>query len=445
MKQKNVILMVVAVGCGLVAAFLTSQMSAKGPVEQVQVLVAARDLPVGTQMTREELDKLVKTKTVPKEGLPPTIVINREELLDKKLTRPVRAEETFNPADLTKGGVVTLPDGYDMVSLQVGVANAAAGFVGPGSRVNVNATLRLGNKTYAFPLLVNMLVVAVDTNTVGSKEGTYPSMNTVSFAVREKEALLLSLAKTRGCTLELMLRHPNKNTDSDKNYNFETILAMLSDSENPGGVKPTESADKPVATVKPEAPKPEMPTTPPPAPEMPKVETRKVLIAIKDIAPHTDVTNDLIKEAFEIKELPKELAVDALGDLTDSLGQQFVTGVAKGQWVTPTMIGRSIKPSPQDKVEIKPEVKPEKPEEPKKEIAPPPVVVKKRTHDVSVHTANGTVVHRFEEVKPGVWKKIAELTPEQASKEELPETPKTEPEPKMPETPKAESESKKRD
>ena len=34
MKQKNVILMVVAVGCGLVAAFLTSQMSAKGQIEQ---------------------------------------------------------------------------------------------------------------------------------------------------------------------------------------------------------------------------------------------------------------------------------------------------------------------------------------------------------------------------------------------------------------------------
>ncbi len=421
MKQKNVILMVVAVGCGLVAAFLTSQMSAKGPVEQVQVLVAARDLPVGTQITREDLDKLVKTKTVPKEGLPPTIVINREELLDKKLTRPVRAEETFNPADLTKGGVVTLPEGYDMVSLQVGVANAAAGFVGPGSRVNVNATLRLGNKTYAFPLLVNMLVVAVDTNTVGSKDGTYPSMNTVSFAVREKEALLLSLAKSRGCTIELMLRHPNKTNESDKAYNYENVLGMLSDSENPGGIKPSESAgDKPVATVPP--PKTEEPKGEPKT--EPKAETRKVLIAVKDIAPHTDVTKDLIDTAFELKELPKSLAVDALGDLTDALGKQFTTGVAKGQWVTPTMLGFAPKPPPQEKfdpkpAEVPPPVKPE-----------PPVVVKKRTHDVAVHTANGSVIHRFEEVKPGVWKKIAELTPEQASKDEAPEAPKADSEPK---------------
>ena len=38
MKQKNLILMVVAVGCGLVAAFLTTQINAKPKVEKVEVL-----------------------------------------------------------------------------------------------------------------------------------------------------------------------------------------------------------------------------------------------------------------------------------------------------------------------------------------------------------------------------------------------------------------------
>ena len=37
MKQKNIVLMVVAVGCGLVAAFLTSKMSAKTVDEKVEV------------------------------------------------------------------------------------------------------------------------------------------------------------------------------------------------------------------------------------------------------------------------------------------------------------------------------------------------------------------------------------------------------------------------
>ena len=39
MKQKNLILMVVAVGCGLVAAFLTTQMNAKPKVETLEATI----------------------------------------------------------------------------------------------------------------------------------------------------------------------------------------------------------------------------------------------------------------------------------------------------------------------------------------------------------------------------------------------------------------------
>jgi Flp pilus assembly protein CpaB len=435
MKQKNVILMVVAVGCGLVAAFLTSQMSAKGQVEQVDVVVAAKDIPVGTMLSREELKTLVKVKKMPKDGLPPAFVTNPEDLVDKRLSRPVRTEETFNPQDLSKGGAITLPEGYDMVSLQVGVANAAAGFVGPGSRVNVNATLRLGNKLYAFPLLVNMLVVAVDTQTTYTKEGTFPTMNTVSFAVKEKEALLLSLAKSRGCTLELLLRHPSKSTATDKDYNIEEVLKLLQDEQHPGGikgpandekkptdppvspVKPADVAVAPIPTVKP----PETGFAPPPS-----IAVKKVLIAKRDIAPHTDVTQELVAEAFELQDAPKDFAADGLSDLTNALGKQFKVGVAKGQWVTAFMVGIDPKPTPRDSFTPKPPEASTAPVQPS-EVKP---VVQRKFHDVAVHGTHGTIVHRFEEVKPGQWKKIAELTPEQAAKtarEDKPEEPKAAP------------------
>ena len=427
MKQKNVILMVVAVGCGLVAAFLTSQMSAK-QVEQVEVIVAAKDLPVGSMFTREELKTMVKIKKVSKDGLPPTVVTNMDDLLEKRLSRPVRAEETFNPADLSKGGAITLPDGYDMVSLQVGVAQAAAGFVGPGSRVNVNATLRLGTKTHAFPLLVNMLVVAVDTQTTYSKEGTFPSMNTVSFAVKEKEALLLSLAKSRGCAVELMLRHPGKSTKADENYNIDEVTKLLSDDQNQAGIKGgigTDNSEKrpegPAPVKQPDPVAPVKPADPAYAPP-PAIKVVKVLVAKRDIAPHTDVTNDLVAEAFELKELPKDFAGDAMGDLTEALGKTLKTGVAKGQWVTPAMVGIELKPGPQD-----PFVAPKAAEAtptPPSAVKP---VFKRKTHDVAVHTTSGTVVHRYEEVAPGQWKKIAELSPEQAAREDKPEAPKTAP------------------
>jgi pilus assembly protein CpaB len=197
------------------------------PMEKVEVLVAAKDLPVGTLFTREDLAKVVKTAKLPKGALPLAFVANAEELLDKRLTRSIRQGETFNWQDLSKGGVITLPEGYDMVSIQVTPGQAAAGFIVPGSRVDVLATLRTGDKMQAFPLLVNVLVVAVDTRTIVKCE-PFPDMNIVSFAVTQKQALLLDLAKSRGCNLSLLLRNPNKTDEADKNYNIDEVIKLLS-------------------------------------------------------------------------------------------------------------------------------------------------------------------------------------------------------------------------
>jgi Flp pilus assembly protein CpaB len=440
MKQKNVILMVVAVGCGLVAAFLTSQMNAKGQVEQIDVLVAAKDLPVGTVITKDDVDKYVKVKRVPKDGLPPAFVTEKEQLLDKRLSRPLHAEETFNPQDLLKGGAITLPPGYGMVSLPVGVGQAAAGFVGPGSRVDVIATLRLSRKLHSFPLLINMLVVAVNTQTTidAGNGGAFPNLTMVSFAVKEKEALILALAKTRGCTLELLLRHPETSDSNQKNDKLDEIVKLLSDDrageevkviggeetkgdpeKQPDAVATKPEAEQPAtekpATVKqPEAvaKKPEPEATP--VAPAPTIATVKVLVAKRDVAPNTLITNDLIAEAFEWKELPKDYAADALTDFSEVAGKAaFKSGVAKSQWVTRAMLGdQAPKPGPRDEFALpKPAA-----EEPAKPELKPEVPVQRNHLDVAVHTTSGTVIHRYEEVEPGKWKKVAELTQGQAAK-----------------------------
>lgn len=434
MKQKNAILIVVAVGCGLVAMFLTTQAMKAKQVDQVEVVVAAKDLPVGTMITRDDLKDSIKVVKRPKDGLPPTAVTNPEELFEKRLSRPIRAEETITTQDLSKGPIVTLPKGHHMVSLSVGAAQSAAGFVGPGSKVNVIATLKLGSKLEAFPLLVDMLVVAVDTNTAYAKEGngTFPSMNTVSFAVQEKQALLLSLAKSRGCTIELMLRNPDANLDGDKKYNIDEVIKLLSDDKEKSTIAGAVSSedkkkDKPEekkAEAKKDDPKPVEPPVTPVAPP-PAVVMVKVMVAKADIEANTQITKDLIAEAFEEKALPKEFAGDAMGDLSEAEGKFIKHGVSKGQWVTPGMVGlQSTKVKPAE------EFVPSKP--PVADVKPPVVdvkpVVKKKTHDVAVHTANGTTVHRYEEVAPGQWKKVAELTVEQAGQDEKGDAPKAAPE-----------------
>ena len=101
MRQKNLMLVAVAVGCGLVAAFLTSQMSA-GPapvVETVEIPVASKDLPVGTMLKRSDLKGLVTYKKFPKENLPAAFAATEDELSD------IRGQQHIGPAQSRVRGI----------------------------------------------------------------------------------------------------------------------------------------------------------------------------------------------------------------------------------------------------------------------------------------------------------------------------------------------------
>jgi Flp pilus assembly protein CpaB len=195
------------------------------PREMVEVVVAAKDLPVGTVLARADLAKFVNKKMIPREALPPAFVVDESELIDKRLTRAVFKDETFNPAAVTKGGVLVLPEGMDMISLRLPPSSMAGGFVGPGSKVDVLATLKDGKKVVAFPLLIDMLVLAVDSDLVYHTDGS-PNNSTVSLAVTQEQALLLTLAKQRGCHLELLLRS-SRHGPGDPNYDLATVRKFL--------------------------------------------------------------------------------------------------------------------------------------------------------------------------------------------------------------------------
>jgi len=304
MKQKNLILMVVAVGCGLVAAFLTSQMSAKPNVDKVDVIVAAKDLPIGMQLTKDDLKTAVKRKSVSRDSLPPTAVETEEELLEKRLTRTVHTDEMLNKGDVTNRGVVSIPPGMSMVALPIGLPQAVAGFVLPGSKVDVLASVRLQEKVRVLPILVNMLVLAVDSSTQTPKEGAaYQNLSTVSFAVNRNQALLIKLAQARNCDMSLLLRNQEeKENENDREYKIEEVTRLLQDNKHPNELK-NPDGDTVVGPLKPE------PTTP-------KTEIVKVPAAIEEIAAGTQITADLIAEKFKVIELPKDLAMDAVTDLS---------------------------------------------------------------------------------------------------------------------------------
>ena len=73
------------------------------PVGTFEVLVATRDLPVGTVLLADEKPWI--TKAVAKYAAAGAVT-NESDLTDKRLTRAVRAGEQFRPDDLIPAGTV---------------------------------------------------------------------------------------------------------------------------------------------------------------------------------------------------------------------------------------------------------------------------------------------------------------------------------------------------
>jgi hypothetical protein len=140
----------------------------------------------------------------------------------------------------------------------------------------------------------------------------------------------------------------------------------------------------------------------------------KVLKAAADIPANTEITKDLIAQSFTEKEMSKEVAdlLQAYEDLTPLLGQIFKQPIYKDQLVIKGMIGQQVaKVAPPEVFDPSTKAGPP-PEAPKAE--PKPV---RKTHDMVAHAASGTKIYRYEEVKPGEWKFLKVLTPEEAAKE----------------------------
>jgi Flp pilus assembly protein CpaB len=405
-KQKNLVLMVVAVGCGLVAAILTSQMSGKPKVEEVKVLVAVKDLPTGTMITKETVDKMVKEQPVPKSSITHEVVINKEELVGKRLARGTRQGEMFNPADLKVGGIGVFLEGKNNYSIPMTAVKGAGGGVVPGSKVDVLASLTLSGKIGAFPLLVNTHVLEVNGEADLTKgNGKFLNMTMVTLAVSDEEASLLALAEKRGCELHLVLINPDR--PAPANYDMKLVMQRLQDGLHPAFADSTQTEERKQPAEK----------DPAPAPVAAKPETIKVLVALENIAPNTEITKDLIEKKFEVKEVLSQYAPGACTDLNTHLGigKVIKSEVAKGQWVTEQMIGLpGLKPAPRDEFALpKPAPEPDA----KPEVRPShPVVAAKVYQDVAVHTASGTRIYRYEvNVKTGDRKLVKILRPEQAA------------------------------
>jgi pilus assembly protein CpaB len=174
------------------------------------IVVAARDLPAGAIVTRED----VATVSWPGGSIPLGFATQVGEVVGRGLIVEVRENEpllAWKLADKEAGGglSITIPEGMRAVSVEVDEVVGVAGFVLPGTRVDVLVTIMPGTDRTQMTtriILQNVRALAADQRYQQDIEGEPQYVTVVTLLVTPADAEALTLAATEG-RIQLALRN----------------------------------------------------------------------------------------------------------------------------------------------------------------------------------------------------------------------------------------------
>ena len=176
------------------------------------VVVAAADLQIGAELRREDLRMI----DWPANAAPQGAFTTMDEVIGRGLILPVIENEPVMPMKLAPkeagaGLPPVIPAGLRAVSVRVNEVIGVAGYVLPGTRVDVLATLsptREQTDVTSKVVLTNVQVLAAGTKIEQSADGGKPMpVSVVTLLVDPTEAERLTLASTEG-KIQLALRNP---------------------------------------------------------------------------------------------------------------------------------------------------------------------------------------------------------------------------------------------
>jgi pilus assembly protein CpaB len=206
--------LVMGLGAAWIATRLTSSPAAArtAPLKTTPVVVARADVPVASSLMREQLD----TVDWPSRHVPNGAIQSVDQAVDRIVRRPIASGEPVLEAALfdpgASGGLraVISPE-HRAVSVKVDNVIGVAGFVTPGARVDVLATIRRVDLArplpYAKVILQDVRVLAVDQKLEEVKSGDPELVSVVTLEVDPMQAEHLIYAAHEG-RLQLALRSP---------------------------------------------------------------------------------------------------------------------------------------------------------------------------------------------------------------------------------------------
>jgi len=181
-------------------------------VSTTPVMVAASNLNLGAALRAEDL----RAVDWPTEALPAGIFSTPNDLIGRGLIQPVAQNEPILPGKLAPVGAGAglppiIPDGMRALSVRVNDVIGVAGYVLPGTKVDVlvtvSPTAQIQDMTSKV-ILTNVQVLAAGTRIERDVEKDKPiSVSVVTLLVDPLQAEALTLASTEG-KIQLALRNP---------------------------------------------------------------------------------------------------------------------------------------------------------------------------------------------------------------------------------------------
>jgi pilus assembly protein CpaB len=272
-STRTLVVVLVAVVVAALASFSVYRAIQKMPVREVEVrslyqVVAARDLAVGALITKDD----VKLVPWPASSPVPNGFSKTEDVVNRGLVDGVVANEPLTEgklAPLEAGGGLppTITEGMRALSVKVNEVIGVAGYVVPGTRVDVIVTLRASGSNESMTRVVvsdvQVLTAGTRMDAVQARDGQPIPTNVVTLLVTPDDAERIALVANEG-SIMLTLRNPLDRTPT-KTAGVRTGALLGAPAPQPV-VKSTPDGRR-------RAVKPPPVVVAPPAPEPYRVET----------------------------------------------------------------------------------------------------------------------------------------------------------------------------
>ena len=222
MKQRRLaIILALALTSGLMAGYLAltflrrqaARPAAAAEAPRGKIVVAAKDMPLGTVLREED----VKLIDWPEGSVPAGYAATPGEVVGRGLITPVALNEPLLGSKLASkeegGGLpIVIPEGMRGVSVKVNEVIGVAGFVLPGTNVDVMVTITPpeANGSEKTPItkliLQNVRVLTAGQTIQRDAEGKPQTVTVITLLVTPDDAEKLTLASSEG-KIQLALRN----------------------------------------------------------------------------------------------------------------------------------------------------------------------------------------------------------------------------------------------